>query len=124
MQARDSPSPAWSARSVNAVMTATYWAIGRRIVEAEQRGRRHADYGERYPHYTASVATGFASTFNPELADKRPLASVRFRPKATVVRANAMREYLLQPLRALASSPWKGKMADWTDPPATLSAIR
>jgi hypothetical protein len=43
MQARDSPSPAWSARTVNAVMTATYWAIGRRIVEAEQRGRRHAD---------------------------------------------------------------------------------
>jgi hypothetical protein len=79
MQACDSPSPAWSVRTVNAVMTATYWAIGRRIVEAEQRGRRHADYGERYPHYTASVATGFASTFNPELAAKRPLASVRFR---------------------------------------------
>jgi uncharacterized protein DUF1016 len=47
MQACDSPSPAWSARTVNAVMTATYWAIGRRIVEAEQRGRRRADYGER-----------------------------------------------------------------------------
>jgi hypothetical protein len=92
MQARDSPSPAWSARTVNAVMTATYWAIGRRIVEAEQRGRRHADYGERYPHYTASVATGFASTFNPELADKPSLASVRFRPRIAVSHITPLKE--------------------------------
>lgn len=33
-------------RSVNAVMTATYWAIGRRIVEDEQRGATRAGYGE------------------------------------------------------------------------------
>lgn len=36
-----------SARAVNAVMTATYWQIGRRIVEAEQAGRQRADYGAR-----------------------------------------------------------------------------
>ena len=35
-----------SARSVNAVMTATYWEIWRRIVESEQRGRKRAGYGE------------------------------------------------------------------------------
>ncbi len=34
------------ARSVNGVMTATYWTIGRRIVEEEQRGERRAGYGE------------------------------------------------------------------------------
>jgi len=28
-----------AARSVNALMTASYWEIGRRIVEAEQQGR-------------------------------------------------------------------------------------
>jgi hypothetical protein len=33
-------------RSVNAIMTATYWAIGRRIVEDEQRGTSRAGYGE------------------------------------------------------------------------------
>jgi predicted nuclease of restriction endonuclease-like (RecB) superfamily len=33
-------------RSVNAAMTATYWAIGRRIVEQEQMGRTRAGYGE------------------------------------------------------------------------------
>jgi hypothetical protein len=29
-----------SARSINALMTATYWAIGMQIVEAEQQGAR------------------------------------------------------------------------------------
>ncbi len=36
-----------SARATNAVMTATYWEIGRRIVEFEQRGEKRAEYGER-----------------------------------------------------------------------------
>ena len=31
-----------SARSVNAVMTATYWEIGRRIIEFEQQGENRA----------------------------------------------------------------------------------
>ena len=35
-----------SARTVNAIMTATYWSIGRYIVEFEQRGESRADYGE------------------------------------------------------------------------------
>jgi predicted nuclease of restriction endonuclease-like (RecB) superfamily len=35
-----------AARSVNAVMTATYWAIGQRIVEGEQGGRERAAYGQ------------------------------------------------------------------------------
>lgn len=32
-------------RSVNALMTATYWEIGRRIVEFEQGGEARAAYG-------------------------------------------------------------------------------
>jgi hypothetical protein len=35
-----------AARTVNALMTATYWEIGRRIVEFEQRGAKRAEYGE------------------------------------------------------------------------------
>jgi len=35
-----------SARSVNGLMTATYWEIGRRIVESEQQGQQRAEYGE------------------------------------------------------------------------------
>ena len=33
-------------RSVNCVMTAAYWLIGRRIVEFEQKGNVRAKYGE------------------------------------------------------------------------------
>jgi predicted nuclease of restriction endonuclease-like (RecB) superfamily len=35
-----------TARSVNAIMTATYWEIGRRIVEIEQKGAERAEYGK------------------------------------------------------------------------------
>lgn len=35
-----------AARSVNYIMTAAYWFIGRRIVEFEQKGSERADYGE------------------------------------------------------------------------------
>ena len=34
-------------RSANAVMTAAYWMIGRRIVEFEQSGEKRAEYGLR-----------------------------------------------------------------------------
>jgi len=34
-----------AARSVNALMTASYWEIGRRIVEYEQGGKERAEYG-------------------------------------------------------------------------------
>lgn len=35
-----------SARSVNTIMTVTYWEIGRRIVEFEQKGKKRAEYGK------------------------------------------------------------------------------
>ncbi|MCY2931264.1 MAG: PDDEXK nuclease domain-containing protein [Planctomycetota bacterium] len=35
-----------AARAVNAVMTATYWDMGRRIVEVEQGGKGRAQYGQ------------------------------------------------------------------------------
>ena len=35
-----------SARTVNAIMTATYWLIGWRIVQGEQGGQTRAEYGE------------------------------------------------------------------------------
>jgi hypothetical protein len=34
-----------AARSVNCIMTAAYWLIGRRIVESEQKGEKRAAYG-------------------------------------------------------------------------------
>ena len=35
-----------AARNVNAVMTAAYWEIGRRIVASEQGGQARAGYGQ------------------------------------------------------------------------------
>ena len=54
-----------SARAVNAVMTATYWEIGRRIVEFEQGGRSRAEYGDELlkrlaADLTAKAGRGFA----------------------------------------------------------------
>ena len=35
-----------AARAVNSILTATYWEIGRRIIEHEQRGVPRAEYGQ------------------------------------------------------------------------------
>jgi len=36
-----------AARNVNALMTASYWEIGRRMVEFEQGGEGRAEYGQQ-----------------------------------------------------------------------------
>ena len=46
------------ARNVNALMTASYWKIGHRIVEAEQKGQRRAGYGEQLVERLALDLTG------------------------------------------------------------------
>ena len=46
------------ARNVNALMTASYWEIGHRIVEAEQKGQRRAGYGEQLVERLAVDLTG------------------------------------------------------------------
>jgi predicted nuclease of restriction endonuclease-like (RecB) superfamily len=46
-----------TARIVNAAMTATYWQIGRRIVEWEQEGKERSDYGEQLLEKLASDLT-------------------------------------------------------------------
>lgn len=53
-----------SARAVNTIMTATYWEIGRRIVEHEQSGKSKADYGKQIidllaTDLTAKLGRGF-----------------------------------------------------------------
>lgn len=49
-----------AARNVNALMSASYWVIGRRIVEFEQGGQARADYGETLP---ARLATDLTARF-------------------------------------------------------------
>lgn len=54
-----------AARSVNTVMTATYWLIGRRIVEQEQQGAARAGYGERLlKHLARDLSRRFGRGFS------------------------------------------------------------
>jgi len=54
-----------AARTVNAIMTATYWEIGRRIVECEQGGEKRAEYGEKLiSNLSADLTTKFGRGFS------------------------------------------------------------
>lgn len=54
-----------AARAVNHLMTATYWQIGRHIVQFEQRGRGRANYGERLiPKLSEDLTARFGRGFS------------------------------------------------------------
>src|SRR6266571_8144658 len=62
-----------AARNVNALMTATYWEIGRRIVQSEQAGEKRAEYGELLIKRLAKdLSASFGRGFGP-----RNLAQMR-----------------------------------------------
>jgi len=55
-----------SARVVNTLMTATYWEIGRRIVEHEQAGQKRAGYGEEVViKFSKDLTQRFGRGFGP-----------------------------------------------------------
>ena len=54
-------------RSVNAVLTATYWEIGRRIIRFEQAGGVRAEYGEELiEHLSKDLTRRFGRGFSPD----------------------------------------------------------
>ena len=56
-----------AARSVNAVMTATYWAVGQRIVTFEQGGQERAAYGEALiERLSADLSARFGRGFSKQ----------------------------------------------------------
>ncbi|MFZ0884671.1 MAG: DUF1016 N-terminal domain-containing protein, partial [Candidatus Acidiferrales bacterium] len=64
-----------SARSVNSIMTATYWEIGRRIVEQEQHGRKRAQYGKAL---LQRLAADLSSRFGKGFSERNLLAMREF----------------------------------------------
>src|ERR1700722_7120330 len=55
-----------AARNVNALMTASYWEIGRRIVQSEQAGEKRAEYGELLIKRLAKdLSASFGRGFGP-----------------------------------------------------------
>jgi predicted nuclease of restriction endonuclease-like (RecB) superfamily len=56
-----------SARSVNAILTATYWEIGRRIVEFVQQGETRAEYGDEVlERLSTDLTKRFGRGFAPD----------------------------------------------------------
>jgi len=54
-----------SARTVNAIIIATYWEMGRRIVENEQSGHRRAGYGHALlKNLSADLTSKFGRGFS------------------------------------------------------------
>ncbi|QDU20973.1 DUF1016 N-terminal domain-containing protein [Urbifossiella limnaea] len=54
-----------AARTVNAVLAASYWQVGRHVVEREQGGRRKAGYGEELlKRLTADLVARFGRGFS------------------------------------------------------------
>ncbi len=63
-----------SARAVNVFMTATYWLIGRRIIEWEQAGKERATYGEALINrLSADITKRFGRGFSRQNLQKMRL---------------------------------------------------
>jgi predicted nuclease of restriction endonuclease-like (RecB) superfamily len=94
-----------SARAVNALMSAAYWEIGRRIVEFEQKGRERAAYGQEllerlsldltkrfgrgFSRHNLARFRDFYAAFPPEKI--RATLSLKFNePGATEIRATPL----------------------------------
>lgn len=104
-----------SARVVNSLMTATYWEIGRRIVEHEQRGKHRAVYGEELLSrlsldLTRRFGRGF-SVDNLERARKFYLTFVTASKSATPLRISESASVAPISATALRKSP-AGEMVE------------
>jgi hypothetical protein len=70
-----------AARSVNALMTATYWEIGRRIVEFEQGGRERAIYGAKLlSKLSEDLSERLGRGFSPDNLESMRLFYLAFPP--------------------------------------------
>lgn len=56
-----------AAQAVNTVLTVTYWEVGRRIIEFEQKGRNRAAYGEKLlEKMSHDLTRRFGRGFSPD----------------------------------------------------------
>ena len=74
-----------SARAVNALMTATYWEVGRRIVEGEQAEGKRAGYGkELLKRLSTDLTTKFGRGFSQRNLEQMRLFYLGWRIPQTV----------------------------------------
>jgi len=71
-----------AARSVNALMTASYWEIGRRIVEFEQGGKERAAYGKALlKRLSADLTAQFGRGFGVDSLESMRLFYLTYPPQ-------------------------------------------
>ena len=101
-----------AARTVNAVMTATYWEIGRRIVEFEQGGEKQAEYGaEPLETLAANLTRRFGRGFSRQNSQYMRQFYVAFPPDKIRQTLSSKSETLsriftLDPLAEAFLFPW------------------
>ncbi len=79
-----------AARSVNALMTASYWEIGRRIVEFEQGGKQRAEYGQALlKRLSADLSSRFGRGFSERNLEQMRLFYLAWPPEQISQTASA-----------------------------------
>ena len=85
-----------SARAVNAVMTATYWEVGRRIVEGEQAGGKRAGYGkELLKRLSSDLTARFGRGFSQRNLEQMRLFYLGWRISQTLSAKSHLAEILI-----------------------------
>lgn len=113
-----------AARSVNTLMTASYWEIGRRIVEFEQDGKERAEYGQALlKRLSADLSGRFGRGFSERNLEQMRLFYLAWPPERISQTASAK----LPPFRISQTAP--GELASSTKheslsrPPFDLAAL-
>lgn len=95
-----------SARAVNAVMTATYWEVGRRIVEGEQSGAKRAGYGkELLKRLSSDLTTKFGRGFSQRNLEQMRLFYLGWQISQTVSAKSLPAETLLGSTESMPGPP-------------------
>lgn len=94
-----------AARSVNALMTASYWEIGRRIVQAEQKGKRRAGYGEQLiERLSIDLTQAFGRGFSADNLENMRRFFLAYSVPA--ISGTMSRKFSLQVLTEVFTLPW------------------
>ncbi|AUT66767.1 PDDEXK nuclease domain-containing protein [Paraburkholderia terrae] len=93
-----------AARSINALMTATYWLVGRRIVETEQGGQGRAAYGQALlQRLSADLTRQFGRGFGADNLELMRLFYQSYPPGE--ISESVIRNSTTQTSRAKSESP-------------------
>jgi len=102
----------FSARSVNAIMTATYWLIGRHIVEFEQHGEKRADYGQALlTKLSADLTSSFGRGFGVDHLELFRAFYQAYPPQQLLVSAETISESLIRKSDDTTPHPQKSESA-------------